>query len=176
MPEPISLIAFTAVGLSGAAALRDVSNRRSGFSDHANFLVREAKTLVERNDRSLSFLGQRSAVLSELMDLKQEHSLPGWDGAEAPPVSPMALEQTRQLLLALPADVPNPELAVDPDDAAVSLEWYAGPSRVFSVSLGVSPRLACAGIDGTYGWHGVAPFDGARLPEFILQGIRRVIA
>lgn len=176
MPEPISLIAFTAVGLSGAAALRDVSNRRSGFSDHANFLAREAKTLVERNDKSLSLLGQRGVALSELVELRQEHNTQGWDGAEAPLVSPIALEQARLLILSLPADIPNPELAVDPDDAAISLEWYAGSSRVFSASVGTSSRLACAGIDGTFGWHGVAPFDGVRTPDFILQGIRRVLA
>ncbi|MCF7676169.1 MAG: hypothetical protein K9M97_12545 [Akkermansiaceae bacterium] len=176
MPEPISLIAFTAVGLSGAAGLRDISNRRSGFSDYANFLAREAKTLVEKNDRSLAMIGHRSAVLSALMDLKNEHSHRGWDGADAPPISPVALDQARDLIMALPPSIPNPELAVDPDDGAVSLEWYAGPSRIFSVSIGNSPRMACAGLDGTDSWHGVARFDGVKLPEFVWQGIQRVCA
>jgi hypothetical protein len=176
MPEPISLIAFTAVGLGGAAGLRDVSNRRSGFSDQANFVAREARTLVERNDRSLSILGPRGAVLSELMDLQHEHSRCGWDGAEAPPISTMALNQAREIILALPASIPNPELAVDPDDGAVSLEWYGGPARIFSISASGAPRMACAGIDGTDSWHGVARFDGTKVPDFVLQGIQRVLA
>jgi len=176
MPEPISLIAFTAVGLGGAAGLRDISNRRSGFSDHANYLAREAKSLVEKNDRSLSMIGQRGKVLSALMDLQKEHEQVGWDGAEAPPISAIALNQARELILALPPSIPNPELAVDPDDGAVSLEWYGGPSRVFSVSIGNSPRMACAGIDGTDSWHGVARFDGTKLPDFVVQSIQRVLA
>lgn len=176
MPEPISLIAITAVGLGGAAGLRDVSNRRSGFSDHAKFLTCEAKTLVARNDRSLSIIGARGAVLSELMDLVIEHSQPGWDGQQAPPVSVLALGQARELILALPSGIPNPELAVDPDDGAVSLEWYAGSSRIFSLSVGSSRRMACAGIDGTDSWNGVARFDGVNLPDFVLQSIRRIIA
>lgn len=175
MPEPISLIAITAVGLSGVAALRDISNRRSGFSDQAIYLAREAKTLIGKNDRSLSLIGQRGAILSELMDLKREHSQRGWDGGEAPPVSPVALDRARELIISLPPSIPNPELAVDPDDGAVSLEWYAGPSRIFSVSVGRSFRMACAGIDGTDSWHGVARFDGTKLPEFVIQSIQRII-
>jgi hypothetical protein len=176
MPEPISLMAITAVGLSGIAALRDTSNRRSGFSDHANYLAREAKTLVEKNDRSQSLVGLRGAILSELIDLKDEHSHRGWDGGEAPPVLRVVLDRARELIMSLPTSIPNPELAVDPDDGAVSLEWYAGPSRIFSVSVGRSSRMACAGIDGTDSWHGVARFDGAKVPEFVLQSIQRIIA
>lgn len=86
------------------------------------------------------------------------------------------MEQARRLILALPPTIPNPELAVDPDDGAISLEWYAGRSRVFSVSVGNSPRMACAGIDGTDSWHGVASFDGAKAPTFVLQSIQRVLA
>lgn len=176
MPEPISLIAFTSVGLGGAAGLRDVSNRRSGFSEHADFVAREAQILIEKNDRSFSIIGERGKVLSELLELQAEHSTPGWDGAEAPPVSPIAMDQARRLILALPSSIPNPELAVDPDDGAISLEWYAGPSRVFSVSVGTSSRMACAGIDGTDSWHGVASFDGVKAPPFVLQSIQRVLA
>jgi hypothetical protein len=176
MPEPISLIVFTAVGMSGAAGLRDISNRRSGFSDYAKYVTHEAKTLVEKNDKSLSMIGPRGAALSDLMDLKGEHSYRGWDGAEAPPVSSVALNRARELIMSLPSSIPNPELAVDPDDGAVSLEWYAGPSRIFSVSVGLSLRMACAGIDGTDSWHGVAGFDGTKAPDFVIQSIQRIIA
>jgi len=169
-------MAFTAVSLGGAACLRDISHRRSGVSDSAMFLAREARTLVEKNDRSFSLIGKRGEVLSELAELRDEHRQIGWDGAEAPPVSSIALNQAKELVLALPASIPNPELAVDPDDGAVSLEWYAGPSRIFSVSVGTTSRMPYAGIDGTYSWHGVAPLEGARVPDYILQGIKRIFA
>lgn len=167
---------ITACGLGGPAVLRDVSNRRSGFSESAAYVAREAKALVERNDRAFSSIGTRGPVLSALVELRAEHSHPGWDGAEAPPVSPLAVQRAGELILALPSKIPNPELAVDPDDGAVSLEWYAGPSRIFSVSVGISARLACAGIDGSDSWHGVARFDGARVPDFVIQGMQRIMA
>jgi hypothetical protein len=112
----------------------------------------------------------------EFSKLLGSHSTKGWDGAEASPVSPVALGRARDLILALPTSIPDPELAVDPDDGAISLEWYAGPSRVFSVSVGLSARMACAGLDGTDSWHGVAGFDGAKVPDFVLQSIQRVLA
>lgn len=77
---------------------------------------------------------------------------------------------------ALPPWVPAPEFAVDPDEGAISLEWYAGPSRVFSASVRHSSRMACAGLDGTDSWHGVAQFDGAKVPDFVLQSIQRILA
>ncbi|RYD70262.1 MAG: hypothetical protein EOP84_27005, partial [Verrucomicrobiaceae bacterium] len=129
MPEPISLIGIAAVSLGGGAALRDFSSRNSGVSNSARFLAKEAKDLVEKNDRSISWMGSRSAIISELMGLQSEHGVKGWDGADAPPVNLLALEKARDLILALPTSIPDPELAVDPDDGAISLEWYAGPSR-----------------------------------------------
>ena len=115
-------------------------------------------------------------VSPDLSDLLIAHSSKGWDGADAPPVSPVALDRARELIMSLPLSIPNPELAVEPDDGAVSLEWYAGPSRVFSVSVGNSPRMACAGIDGTDSWHGVARFDSAKVPDFVIQSIQRIFA
>lgn len=53
---------------------------------------------------------------ADLEEILKQHSTPGWDGAEAPPVSPVAMDQARRLILALPPSIPNPELAVDPDD------------------------------------------------------------
>ena len=177
MPEPVSLIALVATaGIGGAATLRDVANRRSGFSDSARYVAHRVSSLVQKNDQAFSTTALRNAVLSDLVDLAGEHSECGWDGAEAPPVSHIASQQARSLILALPAEVPDPELAVDPDDGAIALEWYTGPARVFSVSVGSSTRMACAGIDGTDAWHGVARFDGNKVPEFVLQSIRRVIA
>lgn len=115
-------------------------------------------------------------IAPDFSELLQAHRSKDWDGAEAPTISPVALDRARELIMSLPLSIPNPELAVDPDDGAVSLEWYAGPSRVFSVSVGNSPRMACAGIDGTDSWHGVARFDSAKVPNFVIQSIQRILA
>jgi len=72
----------------------------------------------------------------EFSKLAKAHSHPGWDGAAAPPVSPIALNLVRELLLSLPPSIPNPELAVDPDDGAVSLEWHA---YLRNTSRGLAP-------------------------------------
>lgn len=117
----------------------------------------------------------RMRVVPDFSGLLKEHCERGWDGADAPPLGSTAVEQSRLLILTLPSDIPNPQLAVDPDDGAVSLEWYGGPSRVFSISVGGSSHVACAGIDGTDSWHGVVCFDGSKTPDFVLQGIRRIL-
>ncbi|MEI6605536.1 MAG: hypothetical protein WCP35_09520 [Verrucomicrobiota bacterium] len=175
MPEPLSLVVAT-LSLGGCAALREFSSRGTGLSPDADYLAREARELVVNVERSIALTGSRSAVLSELVDLVDEHGHPGWDGAEAPAVSSLAIAKARALILALPESLPSPELAVEPDDGAISLEWYGGPSRIFSVSVGLSDRLACAGMDGTDSWHGVTRFNGCGVPDFVLQSIRRVLA
>lgn len=176
MPEPVSLIALATVAtVGGAGCLRETRSRTSGVSIQAEFVVNAARELVDRNDQTASIAGHRATVLSDLHELAAEHSQPGWDGGEAPPVSAIAIKNASNLILALPSSVPNPELAVDPDDGAIALEWCGGPSRIFSVSVGNSTRMACAGIDGGYSWHGVAPYGGATVSDFVLQGIQRVL-
>ena len=115
-------------------------------------------------------------VDSTLAELLASHGELGWDGAVAPALTGATLENVRAFVMALPAWVPDPEFAMDPDDGAVSVEWYGGPSRIFSVSVGLSDRLACAGMDGTDSWHGVTRFLGGVVPDFVLQSIRRVLA
>ncbi|MCH7229059.1 hypothetical protein [Haloferula sp. A504] len=176
MPEPVSIITFAGVAvLGGAGCLRETQARSSGVSDQAGFVAETARSLVARNDLTASIIGNRAEVMSELYELAGEHAQPGWDGAEAPAVSEAVLERAAELIAALPSSVPNPELAVDPDDAAIALEWSNGPHRVFSVSVGESQRMACAGIDGTDVWHNVSRFDGATVPPFVLHGIQKVL-
>ena len=73
----------------------------------------------------------------------------------------------------LPDDVPMPELAPEPD-GAISLDWVHSRARVFSISAGRSDRLAYAWLDGTDSGHGVARFDGERIPPLVLDAIREI--
>jgi len=113
---------------------------------------------------------------SKLSELLESHGISGWDGAEAPALADATIVNVRAFIQALPPWVPDPEFAVDPDDGAVSIEWHGGPARVFSVSVGLTDRLACAGIDGTASWHGVVHFETGNLPDFVLQSIQRILA
>ena len=113
------------------------------------------------------------AVLAELLD---SHGKIGWDGADAPALAETTIANVRVFILTLPPWVPDPEFAVDPDDGAVSIEWYGGHARNFSVSVGQMDRLACAGIDGTDSWHGVVHFESGKTPDFVLQSIQRILA
>ena len=105
-----------------------------------------------------------------------EASISGWDGAVAPPVPAEATARAQAFLAALPHGLPMPEFSVEPDDGSLSLEWYTGYRRVFSVSIGRSMRLPYAGLDGTDKWHGVAQFDGIIIPQRIVESIRQIRA
>jgi hypothetical protein len=113
------------------------------------------------------------SILSELLE---SHGKIGWDGVKAPALSKATIVNVRAFILTLPPWVPDPEFAVDPDDGAVSIEWYGGHARNFSVSVGQTNRLACAGIDGTDSWHGVVDFKAVKTPDFVLQSIQRILA
>ena len=81
--------------------------------------------------------------------------------------------EARQLVLALPSDLPLPEFAVE-DDGAIAVEWLPSRSRMVSISVHGRGRVAYAWLDGTDKGHGVARFNGKELPEVLLSVIRSV--
>lgn len=158
-----------------AAALRS-SNPRSNSA-----LSIEGRELHERVtevwgafDKSISLRGPHGELFSELDSLVAEHSTPGWDGDSAPPVSFATLQNAKDFIGALSHSTAKPELAVEPDDAAISFEWHVGYRKVVSVSVGESDRLAVAGLDGVDHWHAVLKFDGANLPPLVAESIQRI--
>jgi hypothetical protein len=174
MPEVISMTAFaliTAGGLAGRA-LRS----GSAFSAEGQFAHEQVTKVLDGLDSAVSLQAPHAELSDELEALVAEHSTPGWDGQEAPPVSYIIAQNAKEIIRALPADLPAPALAVDPDDAAISFEWHGGYRKVFSFSVGTSGRLACAGLNGTDRWHAALAFDGERLPALVLQSIRQVLA
>lgn len=129
-------------------------------------------------NRGAAFVSQQpphEAVLEDLERLVADHGKPGWDGDQAPGVSFAVREFAAEFIRALPETVPAPELAVDPDDGAISFEWRGGYRKVFSVSIGASGRLACAGLRGSDQWHAVLGFDGGRMPDDVVRSIRSVV-
>lgn len=145
----------------------------AAVSAEAVFASNQAMAAWERFEKTYSLKSPHGDLISELEMVAAEHSLPGWDGNLAPAVSFSTVSNARDFVRALPDGIPSPEIAVDPDDAAISFEWHGGYRQVFSVSLGESGRLACAGLDGTDQWHAALGFEN-EIPAFVLDGIRRV--
>lgn len=79
-----------------------------------------------------------------------------------------------KFLRALPENVPLPEIAPEPD-GSISLDWIDSRSRMFSLSIGGSYRLAFAWVDGADKGHGVVRFGGAAVPIRILEGIAAIM-
>lgn len=126
--------------------------------------VHEAATkVVQSTEHSLALFGEKAVALSRLAVLAQECAEPGWNGAAAAPLDPIAISRAGRFIRSLPDGVPLPEFAPEPD-GAVSLDWIASPTRLFSLSIGRSNRVAYAWLDGADKGHGVARFDGQNVP------------
>jgi hypothetical protein len=171
MPELISMtVAMVATGV----AMRGAMKPSSAVSAEGQFARAQVTEVWGNLDNSISLQVPHAALFDELDALVAEHSLPGWDGESAPAITYATAQHARDFIKALPASLPAPELAVDPDDAAISFEWHGGFRKVFSVSVGTSGRLACAGLNGTDRWHAALGFDGERMPSLVFEGVRQI--
>jgi hypothetical protein len=111
----------------------------------------------------------------DFSELLASHCKEDWDGYGGLPANPLAVEAAADFIRALPQDMMQPEVAVDPD-GQISLEWFGAKDRIFSISFSDRGRVAYAGIDGTDRWRGAEMFDGNTIHPFLLMGIQRVIS
>ena len=117
------------------------------LSDQSALAIQHARqTLCSR-----SLFWGREGLCAELDALAADCSEPNWDGYEALPISPVALERAKCLVRAIPQDLPAPSISPEPD-GAIGLDWYATPSRVCSV--GCCP-------DGTFNYAALLDDDTA---------------
>jgi hypothetical protein len=173
MPEPVS-----AIGLcypAGHAALNLYARGGSAVSSEARAAQEAATAVVESAERSQALFGEKAAALSQLWALATECNETNWDGAGAAAIDVGAVINAGDLVRALPAGIPMPEFSPEPD-GSVSLDWIESRNRIFSVSVGTGSRLAYAWLDGSDRGHGVARFDGERVPVRVLEGIRGIIS
>lgn len=155
----------------GFAAL---SRARSAVSAESDLVRRRMAALTESVERSESLFGAKAAAISELWALVNECSEGNWNGDGARPLDLRAAEKAAAFIRALSSDVPLPEPAPEPD-GSISLDWIRSRNRLFSVSVSASSRLAYAWLDGSDRGHGVARFDGERIPDRVLEGIKGVV-
>jgi len=162
------------IGLSGQLALHAVAGGGSGTSPEARAVHRAASEVVKSAERSQALFGEKAAALSQLAALATECAEQGWDGEHATAIDSNAVLMAERFLRALPDGIPMPEFAPEPD-GSISLDWIQSRSRLFSLSIGHSNRLAYAWLDGSDKGHGVARFDGQNVPPLTLEGIKSIV-
>jgi len=173
MPEPVS----TTLGicLASYTALQAYARRGdSAFSTEAGDVRKAASAFVENFERSHSLFGEKTAAISRLRALAIERLDQGFDGNDVEFINSIAVINAENFLRALPESCPVPEFAVGPD-GNVALDWIKSKSRLFSLSIGSSNRLAFAWLDGTDAGHAVATFDGNCIPKRVLEGVAAIL-
>ena len=112
----------------------------------------------------------RSEALNSLECLSSECSREGWDGYGADPVRGEAVAQARRFLDFLPEQLPVPDLGAEAD-GCVTLEWYASPDWVLSVSVSSDGQLVYAAILGARKKSGTCVFADVT-PSEVLELIQ----
>jgi hypothetical protein len=162
------------VGLSSHLALQALASGGSAISHEAQAVRRAAIEVVESIERSQALFGRKADALSQLATLATECAAAGWDGESAAAIDPMALLWAERFVRTLPDGMALPEFAPEPD-GSISLDWILSRTRLFSLSVGHSGRLAFAWLDGTDTGYGVAGFDGRNVPQRVLEGIKAIM-
>lgn len=174
MPEPVSVTTFGICYLAGYAALSVYARGGSAISTEAQAAQRAATAVVQSAERSQALFGAKAAAISCLRALAIECGQRDWDANNAKAIDPLAVVTAEEFVRAMPDGLPLPEFAPEPD-GSISLDWIQSRNRLFSVSVGTSQRLAYAWVDGADKGHGVARFDGDRIPRRVIEGIREIM-
>ena len=109
-----------------------------------------------------------NALVGAFLDARQ----PGWDGYDASPVTEAALKAAIRVLLAVPNELPAPEVGAD-RDGEMTLEWFRAANRVLSVSVSPAGLLRYGALFPDRPTHGQVHM-GVELPNEIVEQIRRV--
>ncbi len=83
---------------------------------------------------------QRELALDEAF---RDCSQPDWDGYGAAPANALSMGWARKVLTAFPDRLGVPDIAFEPDGDA-GIEWWRGPDRVLTVSVGQNGELRYA--------------------------------
>lgn len=146
-----------------------------GESADANLLGRRLEEARRHfPERSVTLGETHRLALAALRETYEEAADNNWDGYGAMAVSPLVYYRAQRFLQILPPGFPVPEVGVDPD-GEISLEWYRGPRKVFSVSLAGNGRLSYAGIFGLRSTHGT-DFLGDELPDAVVANLTRLFS
>lgn len=141
----------------------------------------EAETITKRIEEVLADFWLSAALSAKYVEAHQalvsaceEASRENWDGYGARPFALQASAAADRFLRALPTTAPSPEISVDPD-GEIAFEWYLGPRRVLSVSVGSTNQLTYAALLGPNIVHGTETFVD-ELPPSIVANLSRLLS
>lgn len=143
-----------------------------GVSETAEILDKIIEKMLK--DCSPSVTIDKDALIQEFGDVFEECSVDNWDGYDAKAISIDSYREAIRFARSLPTMTPLPEIAVDPD-GEVALEWYEGPRKVFTVSIGSRNEITYAGLFGFNKVNGTECFYD-EIPKAILDNLDRLFS
>lgn len=141
----------------------------SAVSQDASLLIKVTQDVMRGSQRVQSLFGAKDALFSELLSTVSDLYI----DEDQEPVSPRAIANAEKFIYVLPDDLPNPAFGVDPD-GEISITWHVSRTRIFSVSISDSERIAYAWLDGSNSGHGVDRFSAPVLPEMLVSALRTI--
>jgi hypothetical protein len=168
MFEPISVSALLCFGYS---ALAGYVQQSSAVSPEASQLSHVALDVMRKRQESQLLFGIKASLLSDLSSVVSDLHV----DEDQEPVSPEAHCNAEQFILALPDSLPSPAFGVDPD-GEISVTWHVSRTRIFSVSISESERIAYAWMDGSNKGHGVDRFRAPELPAMLASALKTIVA
>lgn len=166
MPEPVST-AFLIVGYAAYTLPRF----STAVSSEASIITENAGVIAGKEEEAQSLFGPQSHLISEIIELSKEHNESLEDGIES--ILEGAIENAISLVRYLPRRIPLPEVASEPD-GSLSLDWMPSRTRILSISVGETDRLAYAYLNGSSRGRGVAQFDGVGFPAEIESLVKTI--
>ena len=142
----------------------------TGFSDAAVAIQRVREDENQRRADTITFANL--SVDDQLIDVYNDNSKAAWDNSDVVPVEPRTLHLARKLIASLPKEYQLPTVTGEPD-GHVSIEWYASPRRLISVSVSPTGTLYWAALIGAEDPRGSCQFYGDA-PKTLLYWIGRV--
>lgn len=142
-----------------------------GVSETAGKLVEIEENILR--DCSHSVILDKDTLLQEINEVFEECSVDNWDGYDAKAIDYDSFIEAIRFARSLPTTIPLPETAVD-TDGEVSFEWYKGPRRVFTISIGSRNEIIYAGLFGFNKVNGTEYFYD-EIPKTILDNLDRLL-
>ncbi len=147
--------------LGSALTLYSLVAGAQGVSPEAAAIDKDLANVAADRDQSVSLSRPSARLLSQLTELVALTT------AEHRP-SELAIREAEFLLRSLTPGLSEPEITIE-DDAAIALEWLSSRTRMLSVSVNGSGRLAYAWLNGSESGHAVARFVGNYLPPVLRE-------
>lgn len=143
------------------------SNSVSLEGDH---VAKAAEDVLQFCQQSESLFGSKDRTLEHLFLVIEEVTV---DSDQELPV-PATIANAINLLMTLPNDLMMPEIGVDPD-GSIAFDWIVSRSRMLSISVSTSDRLAYAWLDGSDRGHAVGRLRNGKIPNELIAIMRSLI-